>query len=221
MICVTFSKFGALLLHQIIVCNVTLDPSTGKTWLKADQQLIAVPKMMDFILKTFTTVAFLSQQTFCFVHNTTLSVSNASPLDLWYALEISPGYWTPWHHLGPISSGSHDLSMITSTDITGTLEDSDDNYRYYFYLAAYGDGSSHTLSVTGIVWDEPSDSCTACKEWTSTYDWVCDASTDGCCVVGFRFTQDNNFWEDIRDPCNDYDDFESSRETMAPTPVPS
>lgn len=159
--------------------------------------------------------------------NATITVTTASPLHIWFAFSLWEGNTSPFHYHGPlVTTGQHTLRMNTSTQIAGSS--SNGNF-WQLYLAAYGNGESNTLTVTQIV--ATALNISLLKVDSSVYDrhvwegspfnWDCDTSVIGCCVVQFGLNNDGTNVNTKRTPCNDLYGFESSREGFLPTVEPT
>ena len=167
--------------------------------------------------------ACINQPGFGFVYNISFTFDNASPLHLWYGIDVYQGSSSPWHYLGPVNAGTTEISMTTDTQITGSSSQST-NY-FGVYIAAYGNGQTEILNIDEVVIHEPSESCENCKDFTpsESYGWECESSVTatGCCGVYLSMWYDTGYTPFNENPCNDQWSFETAREGNIPTTEPT
>ena len=162
-----------------------------------------------------------------YTYNLEFNFASGSNLNLWYAFEEYAGPTAPWHYLGPVTAGIHNVSFDTDLELDSGL--------YRLYLGAYSSGSYDTLTITSIEYTHSG----ANYDPSSPFDWICDTTgsasdsdsgsepesttTPGCCVVYFGFFFNTDVDQVTSIPCDDDEayNFMTYRDGIIPTTEPT
>ena len=99
-----------------------------------------------------------------YTYNLEFAFLSESNLNLWYAFEEYAGPTAPWHYLGPVSAGNHNVSFDSDLELDSGL--------YRVYLGAYSSGSKDTLTIEFIEYTDSG----ADYDPSSPFEWVCDTT---------------------------------------------
>ena len=169
-------------------------------------------------------------------YNMTITVDTTSSLHYWYRFggwfhsntSNFNTYETSWYYYGPFGAiGKHTLYIY---DINVSLHNAG---SWQLDLGAYGNNELNLLTISRIVWSRTNSSLLnhaldhyiwdgSGTENNETYEWYCNTPSSGCCFVRMGlFSDEAWFGGTPRNPCNDFEQFESDKAGVIPTIKPT